>query len=481
MSTPRRAFAAIALSIGSMALLQNLVIPVLPLIEDDLDVGSDAVAWTMTAWLIAAAVATPLLGRVGDLRGRRTLTLVVLAVISVGDLVAALAPSLEILLAGRVLQGVGGALFPLGFGLLRETQPPERLTGAIGAVGALFGIAGAAGTVLAGPVAAALGWRALFVVALVVALAAAVAVLRAVPSGGVRAAGRINLVSAALLSGWLVALMLPLSSGSRWGWASPLTLGLFALALCLLAAWVLAELRSAEPLVDIRLLLHRTIWPVNVGALLIGIAMFGFWGYLPMFLEVPASTGWAFGLGAEQAGLVLLPLLVGMSAAGFLTGPLSRVLPLRRQLVLGTAVMGLAILGAVALHGAVWQLAVLGAVFGAGGGMAYAAMASIIVESVPLGSVGVATGVNANLRSIGSAIGSALMTAIVFGSVDAEGLPFEAGYAAAWITIGVVALAAAGLVALVPVRRRDERRADADPAARASEHAVAQPAAAEAA
>ncbi|MFE6995372.1 MFS transporter [Microbacterium sp. NPDC057659] len=453
-STTTRAYAAVAVSVASIALLQNLVIPVIPMLESDLRVGSDAATWTMTAWLIAAAVATPLLGRVGDLRGRRATLLAVLAVVMLGDLVAALASNLGVLILGRVLQGAGGAVFPLAFALLREFMPPERLTAAIGSVSALIGIGGAAGSVLAGPLSSAIGWRGLFEVALVAGAVGALLTVAWIPRSDMRAGGRLNTLSAVLLSGWLVALLLPLASGARWGWTSATTLGLFALAAVLLAAWVFSELRSADPLVDIRMLAHRAIWPVNAAGLLIGVAVFGFWGYLPLFLEVPADTGWALGLTVQTAGLVLVPLLIGMSVAGFATGALTRVLTLRTQLVLGGLLMGATVVGAVLFHSAVWQLAIAGGLFGIGVGAAYAAMASIIVEGVPAANVGIATGVNANLRSIGSAIGSALMTAIVFSALDPTGQPLERGYDIAWITIAAVAVVAALIVAIVPTARR---------------------------
>ncbi|MFJ6652035.1 MFS transporter [Microbacterium sp. NPDC091313] len=450
-------FAAIATSVASIALLQNLVIPVIPLIQSGLGVSADAASWTMTAWLIAAAVATPLLGRVGDLAGRRRTFLIVLGVVALGDVVALLAPDLTTLLAGRILQGVGGALFPLAFGLLRDTLPPERVTGAIGATSAVIGIGGAAGSVLAGPLSDAIGWRGLFALPLVISAVGALATVALVPASRSQARGRVNLLSAALLSAWLIALLVPLSSGSRWGWGSPATIGLFVAAALLLAAWAVAELRAAEPLVDIRMLLDRAIWPTNLAGVLVGAAAFGFWGYLPQFLQVPDATGWGLGLSAGAAGLVLLPLLVGMSAIGFATGVLSRIVPLRALLGTGAGAMGVAVAAAVVAHGAVWQLAVAGGLFGVGIGLAYAASASIIVQSVPADRVGVATGMNANLRTIGSAVGSALTSAIVFGQVDAAGSPRESGYDLAWIVVAVLALAAAVIVGTVrtarPVRR----------------------------
>jgi MFS family permease len=454
LTSPRAAFMAIAVSVASLALLQNLVIPVVPLIETDFGVPADAASWTMTAWLIAAAVATPLLGRVGDLRGRRATFLAVLAVVAVGDIVAALSTGLTMLILGRVLQGVGGALFPLAFGLLRDVMPRERLTGAIGATSAIIGIGGAAGSVLAGPLAAGLGWHGIFSVPFVVAVVGIVLTLVLVPVTGVRAQGRVNVVSATLLSAWLIALLVPLSSGARWGWGSPLTVGLFAAAAVLIVVWIVAELRSAEPLVDIRMVASRALWPVNAASLLAGAAAFGFWGYLPQFLETTSATGWGMGLSVQNAGFALVPLLVGMSTVGFASGALARVIPLRMLLAAGSLFMAAGVVYAVLDHTAVWKLAVAGGVFGIGIGLAYAAAASIVVQSVPADRTGVATGVNANLRTIGSAMGSAVTAAVVFGSADASGLPTQAGYDAAWLAVAAMAVLAAVIVfAVRPVRR----------------------------
>jgi MFS family permease len=461
-TSTRAAFLAIALSVASLALLQNLVIPVIPLISSDFGVTADAASWTNTSWLIAAAVATPLLGRVGDLRGRRNTFLVVLAVVAVGDIVASFAPTLAVLILARVLQGVGGALFPLAFGLLRDVMPRERLTGSIGATSAIIGIGGAAGSVLAGPLAELLGWRGIFAVPFVTVVAGILLVLVLVPRTGTRAQGRVNVLSATLLSGWLVALLVPLSSGTRWGWDSPLTVGLFAVAAVLFAAWIVSELRSAEPLVDLRLVAGRTIWPVNAAALLMGAAAFGFWGYLPQFLETPVVSGWGLGLDVQGAGFALLPLLVGMSTVGFATGAIARVIPLRLMMALGGLFMAGGIVLAIVEHSTVITLALAGGVFGLGIGLAYASSASIIVESVPADRTGIATGVNANLRTIGSAVGSAFTTAVVFGSVRAGGTPALDGYTVAWLTLAAGAVVAAIIVLAVRPTRRAATRARAE-------------------
>jgi predicted MFS family arabinose efflux permease len=244
----------------------------------------------------------------------------------------------------------------------------------------------------------------------------------------------------------------PLSTGARWGWTSPAVLGLFVVAALAFAGWIVSELRAAEPLVDLRLLASPAIWPVNAASLLIGAGVFAFWGYLPQFLELASAAG-GTGLSVRDAGLMLVPMLIGMSGIGFATGALNRVLSLRTLLVIGAGLMAASGAAAALAHSAPWQLALAGAGFGIGCGLAYAASAGIVVQSVPAQVTGVATGVNANLRTIGSAIGSAATGAIVFGS-SAHGT--ASGFAAAWALVAVSTLLAGVIVWAVRTRRVPE-------------------------
>lgn len=447
--SPATILVAIAVAVSSIALLQNLVIPLVPLIQSEFGVSADAASWTMTAWLIAAAVATPTLGRIGDLYGRRATFLITIGIVAVGDTLAALAPTLGILIVARVLQGIGGALFPLAFGLLRDALPRERVTGAIGIVSAVIGIGGALGTVLAGPLSDVVGWRGTFVVPLVAAVLGAALTAVVVRDSGSRAHGRINAFSPALLSIWLVALLVPLSTGARWGWTSPLTLGAFVIAALALAAWIVNELRAKDPLVDLRLMTAPAIWPVNAASLLIGVGVFAFWGYLPQFLELSRDAG-GTGLSVRDAGLVLVPMLIGMSGVGFAVGRLNRYLSLRTMLAGGAVLMGISAASAALAHSEPWQLAIAGAGFGLGCGLAYSSSAGIIVEGVPADAIGVATGVNANLRTIGSSVGSAATGAIVFGTAP-HGT--ASGFATAWLLVAAFTITAGILVWVVRTRR----------------------------
>ena len=441
-SRPSATFAVLALSVGSFATLQSLVVPVLPVIQSDLHTTTAGVTWTMTAWLIAAAVATPLLGRVGDLVGKRRVFVLALLAVALGSVVAAVAPSIGVLIAGRVIQGLGGAMFPLAFGIIRDEFPARRLPSAIGAIASIIAIGSGLGTVLAGPLADALSWRGLFLVPVALTVTAAVLALAIVPESPTRATGGVNPWAAVLLSGWLIALLLPLSTGSQWGWASPQVVGLFVLAAVLLAAWVVVELRSRHPLVDMRLMREPGVWSMNAAAIFIGAAMFSVFSFFPRFVQTPAATGYGLGASVAESGMLMLPMLVTMAVTGFASGPLERILSFRSQIVVSAVLMAAASLSLAFWHGSLVAVATASGVFGIGLGLIYAAITSVVVQSVPATQTGIASGMNANLRTVGSAIGAAVMTALVTSTLGVGGLPAESGYTEGFATAGVLALGA---------------------------------------
>ncbi|MBN9606324.1 MAG: MFS transporter [Actinomycetales bacterium] len=439
---PRAAVAAAGTGIAAVASLQSLLIPALGAIGADLHADAVGVTWTLTAWLITAAVATPLLGRAGDLVGRRRVMLVALLAVAVGSVAAAFAPTLELLLAARVLQGLGGAAFPLAFGLVRDAVPPQRVAGTIGILAAIMAVGSGLGTVVAGPVSETIGWRWLFVIPVALTALAITLLLRSgVPA--VRRPGRIDPVPAVLLSGWLVALLLPLSSGAQWGWGSPLVVGLFVLAAVLLVAWVAVEIRSHAPLVDMRMMRIPAVWTSNATALFTGAAMFGVWAFLPRLAETPATTGWGLGATVSAVGIIMLPMLVAIATVGLVLGPLTRVFPLRVLLASGAALTGLASLGIAAFHAEVWQFALAALVLGIGTGLVTSTTPNVIVRAVSGDQIGIATGMNSNIRTIGGALGTTVFTAVVAGTVDAAGLPTEGAYVAAFVVGGALALAGA--------------------------------------
>ncbi|GAB7051117.1 MFS transporter [Catenuloplanes indicus] len=448
-----RVFAILASAAGTVSLMQSLITPVLPTIQRDLHTDAGTATWVFTSWLLAAAVATPLLGRVGDMIGKRRVLVAALVALAAGCLVAALAPTIAVLIAGRVLQGLGGAVFPLAFGIIRDEFPPARVASAVGGMSAVIAAGGGVGIVLAGPVVGALDWRWLFWLPLAAALTVAAFALRVVPESPLRTPGRINWLAAALMSSWLVALLLPLTKASAWGWTSAPVIGLLAAAAVLLATWIVVEFRSSNPLIDMRMMRRPAVWTTNLVALLFGAGMFGAYAFLPQLIQTPVAAGYGFGASLTTTGLLMLPMLIAMAASGSLSGPLNTRLSGKAQLVIGASLVALACASIAAFHHAPWQVATAGAVFGLGLGVSFAAMINLIVHAVPPSQTGVASGMNTNIRTIGASIGTAVVASIVTGHMQPNGLPYESGYTTAfWVMTGLAATAVA-LSLLVPVVR----------------------------
>jgi EmrB/QacA subfamily drug resistance transporter len=447
-------FGVLSAAAAAFALMQSLVTPVLPTIQQDLHTDTGTVTWVLTAWLLAASVATPLMGRISDMIGKDRALLVALAAIALGCLLAAIAPTIGVLIFARVLQGLGGAIFPVSFGIIRDEFPPHRVTSAVGIMAAVIASGSGLGIVLAGPIVGALNWRWLFWIPMIVVTLVGIVAKFVIPPSPHRSPGKVNWLAAVLLSGWLVALLLPLSKATTWGWGSGRTIGLLIVAVVLLAAWFVAELRSANPLIDMRMMRLPAVWTTNVVALLFGATMFGIFAFLPQLMQVPSSTGYGFGASVTQAGLLMLPMMVTMAIFGSLSGPLTRWVSGKVQLVAGAALAAISCVSLALEHGDKLLVALAGGVFGVGLGLVYASMISLIVQSVPMHQTGVASGMNTNIRTIGASIGTAIVSSIVAGHVTTSGLPAESGYTESFLILAVVAVAAIGVALLVPAARR---------------------------
>src|SRR3954470_15117529 len=303
-------FGVLALSGATYALLQSLVAPALPEIQRDLHTSATAVAWVLTAFLLSASIFTPILGRLGDMFGKERMLVVALVTLAFGSLVAALASSIGLLIIGRVIQGAGGAILPLAFGIIRDEFPRRRVAGGIALISAILGIGGGLGIVLAGPIVDAFSYHWLFWFPLILVVVATVMTVLFVPESPIKVPGRINWAGAALLSAWLVCLLVGISEGSSWGWLDGRTLGLFVAAAVLLVAWIANEQRADEPLVDMAMMRIRGVWTVNAAAFLVGAGMYSSFVLIPLFTEMPSAAGYGFHASVTQAGLFMLPSTV---------------------------------------------------------------------------------------------------------------------------------------------------------------------------
>jgi EmrB/QacA subfamily drug resistance transporter len=444
-------FTLLAVAAVAYALLQSLVAPALLTIQQDLDTTTAGAAWILTAYLLSASVVTPIAGRLGDMYGKKRTMVVVLIVLGLGTLLAALATSIGVMIVARVIQGAGGAVFPLSFAIIRDEFPPRRVPHGIALISAILGIGGGLGIVLAGPIIEHFSYHWLFWFPLIAVIVATVGIVLFVPESPVKTRGRIDSLGAVLLATWLVALLVPVSQGATWGWTSPKTLVLFAAAAVLIPVWVWVESRTRSALVDMQMMRLRPVWTTNLAALVLGFGMFASFVLVPQFVELPTSTGFGFGASVTEAGLFLVPATLGMLVAGPISGRLSSTVGSRVPLILGALFSCVAfVLLTVAHSEQRFEIYLAMAVMGIGIGFAFSSMANLIVESVPASQTGVATGMNTIVRTIGGAIGSQVSAGIVAATLAASGEPTERGFTIAFAA-AAIALAAGVVVAfLVP-------------------------------
>ena len=453
-------FAVLVLGIAAFALLQSLVIPVLTTVQQELHTTQGTVTWVLTAYLLSASIMTPILGRVGDMKGKERVFVASLVALAVGSLLAALAPSIEVMIVARVIQGAGGGMVPVAFGIIRDEFPSEKVTGAVGALAALTAIGAGLGIVLAGPIVNVLDYHWLFWLPMILTTVAALAAVLFVPESPVRAPGRISWLPAVLLSAWLVALLVALSEAPAWGWGSSRVLGLLAAAVVLAAGWMIAELRATTPLIDMHMMRRTAVWTNNLVALLIGMGMYATFAFLPEFVQTPTAAGYGFGASITRSGLMLLPATITMFVVGMSVGRLARRLGGKVLVIAGCLIGSLAMAVLAFAHGHEWEIYLSTALMGIGFGLAFAAMAALVVAAVPTSQTGVASGMNANIRTIGGSIGAAMMASIVTSQLAPSGLPKESGYTIGFaVMAGWLVLAAlAGL--LIPSVRRLRQMAD---------------------
>jgi EmrB/QacA subfamily drug resistance transporter len=445
-------FAVLALAGISYALLQSLVAPALPVIQQDLHTTTTQVTWVFTSFLLSASVATPIAGRLGDMFGKERTLLLVLGILAVGTLVSALAHSIGLLVLGRVIQGTGGAIFPLAFGIIRDEFPPRQVASGIGFMSALLGVGGGAGIVLAGPIVQHLSYHWLFWLPLIPIVASAVLTHLFVPESPVKAGGRVNWLGAGLLTSWLVTLLLATSQGPTWGWGDPRVIGLYVLSLVLIAVWVAYEMHAREPLVDMNMMRLRGVWTTNLAATLLGFGMYSSFITIPQFVEAPANAGYGFHASVTQAGLFLVPSTLGMLAVSPLAGRIAHSVGSRVALMAGALLTMVCFTLLAAAHTQRWEIYLASLFLGAGIGLAFAALANLIVEAVPPGQTGVATGMNTIMRTIGGAVGGQVVASIIAATVGASGIPAESGFTLAF-AIAAGALFVSFLSALLVPRK----------------------------
>ncbi|RBQ18417.1 MFS transporter [Spongiactinospora rosea] len=407
--SPWTAVCALAFGVAIGTLQMTAVVPVLPTLQRELGTTLASVSWTLTASLLSGAIAIPLLSRLGDLYGRRPMAVASLILLVAGSVAAALATTLPALIAGRVLQGMAAPLLPLAIGIARQQVPPDRLPTAIGVLSAMMGVGSGGGMILAGLVGG--GYQALFwILAGLAALSAALVVAFVREPVHRQAGARPDFAGAALIAGWLVCLLLAVSKAPDWGWTSAATLGLLAATAVLIAAWVLSARRTASPLIEIPMLLHRGTVGATVASLLLGFALFG------TITTLSAVAQRRLGASVLQVGLYLLPTALLMLVISLLAGRLMRRFTASSLVGAGSAVVACAAIWLSFAHGSPAELYGAASVLGLGIGLGYAALGTMAVEHVEPAKTAAAGGVNALVRIVGSSVAGAVTGALLSGA-----------------------------------------------------------------
>jgi EmrB/QacA subfamily drug resistance transporter len=458
-------FAVLLIGISAYSVLQSLVAPVLATLITALHTTQDTATWLMTAYLLSASVATPILGRIGDKVGKERMLIITLLALTAGSGLAAVSHSVGLMIIARVIQGLGGGLLPLSFGIIRDEFPAEKVNSAIGLGSATMAVGAGVGLLVAGPIVTHLNYHWLFWIPMILTAVATVACWLWVPESPVRTPGRISWGAAGLLSAWLVMLLIGVSEGPTWGWGSPKVLALFAGAVICLPLWIWTELRSSQPLIDMRMMRAPAVWTTNLVALLFGVGMYAIMTFLPQLVQTPkAVAGYGLSASITQSGIYLLPMTIGMFLFGIAAAPLAQRIGLKAVLVLGCVVSIPSFVALALGHSASWQIYLASALLGIGIGLAFSSMSAIVVQSVPPAQVGVASGMNANIRTIGGAIGSSVAASVLASGVStAHPIPKDAGYTHVFWLLAAAALLSALSALLIPTARRHAAGSDGTP------------------
>ena len=452
---PGRALVPVLIFVGTVvAVISSLGAPLVPAIAATMRTTLPSAQWSLTVTLLVGAVATPVIGRLGDGPHRRRVMLVVLGVVTLGGVLAALPLGLGWLIAGRGLQGFGLGLTPLAIATAREALQGERSRSTIAALSITVVAGVGLGYPLAGLVAELGGVHAAFWAGAGVSLAALLASAVALPPSPAAAARRLDVVGAVLLGVGLVALLLALGYADVWGWTSALLWALLGGSVVALIAWGFWEGRTPSPLVDLRLARGRVAGTAHAAALLVGLSNYLLLASVPVLAQAPVSHGAGFGASLVVAGLALLPF----SLASVVSGRLARLLSDRAGPFAVLPWAALVQAGAFVLfwlaRGALWEVFLLMAVAGLGVGAAFAAFPALIVSAVPASETGSAMSLNQVLRYTGFAVGSAL-TATVLSAATPEGAPApgSGGYTTIAVIGLVVCLTTAAVTRLLAPRR----------------------------
>ncbi|MFJ1578313.1 MFS transporter [Streptomyces sp. NPDC088147] len=470
--------ATLALAGTTAAIMQTLVTPLIAELPRILHTTPSNATWVITTTLLVAAVCVPVVGRLGDLIGKRRMLLACSVPLIAGSVVCALASSVIPMIIGRGLQGMGMGMVPLGIALLRDVVPEQKLSSSIALVSASMGIGGGLGLPIAAAVAQYANWRVLFWGSAVLATVIAVLIWFLIPNVPAAAKGqRFDAPGALGLGAGLVCLLLAISKGADWGWGSGTTLGLFAAAVVLLAAWGAWELRTTDPLVDLRTTARPRVLLTNIASVFVGFAMYASMLVMPQLLQFPEATGYGLGQSILASGLWMAPGGVMMMIVSPLGGKLTNASGPKVTLLSGVLVIAAGYGLSLALMGSAWGIMLAIMVINSGVGLAYGSMPALIMSSVPLSETAAANSFNTLMRSLGTSVGAAVIGLVLSQmttSVGGQDITSESGFRTGLLIGCGIAVVSAAIAAVIPAVRHIAAGPDKTPAAPEPEKSAVQ-------
>jgi MFS family permease len=452
---PGLLIAGLGIVVLTVAILQTAVVPVLGVIAAQLHVSMVAASWAITANLLAAAAATPLLGRLADLHSKKRVLLAVLVVVLIGTVLAAVTSSLPLLVVARVLQAASFGLYPIAIAILRDELPEERMGSAMSVLSGTLGFGGGTGLVVVGLLMTGnAGYHRVFWLATAFTVVVIAIVVFLVPARERSTTGTIDWLGAAGLAAGLSAALLAITQGHSWGWTSPATIGCGAGGVAVLGAWWCWERRAKQPLVSTSMMTRRSIMLTNLATIFVGMGLyFAFLGLI-QFVQFPHDAG-GYGFGATVLQASVVYLLPG-ALTGFVVALVSGRFIDRfgaRPVLMVAAVAGIAGFLFVALaHDSPWQIIVASILANAYISLGYGALPALVVAEVDNSETGVATSMNAIARTVGSSMAAAIV-AVLFGRINGAGVPMESSFVAIFVAGAVTAGMAMALIAFArPIR-----------------------------
>ncbi|MDD1747096.1 MAG: MFS transporter [Methanomassiliicoccales archaeon] len=439
--------------------IEIMLVPALPHIAMEYPQDSEWVSWVLSAYLLSGAVATLLLGRFGDIYGKKRVMMFALSIYIIGLVGCAISWSMGSLIAFRAVQGVGMGVFVLAFGIIRDTFPRRLVPVAIGIISAMFSVGVSIGLLGGGFIVSNLSWRDAFYIVIPFMVTLTFLVWWLVQDNNeIRRKEKVDVPGAAMISGGVLSLLLALTQGQEWGWTDVKILGLFSLSAVLIFTFIWWEVKGTKtPIVSIKLMRVRGIAGANIAALFVGMSMFLMFQTLPFFLMSPEAVG-GFGVtDSFMIGVYMFPSAVAQLIFAPLAGKWSKNIGADKILISGLLILCLGMALMAFWHETLIQVMINVFITGLGLGFAMVSMINVVAMASPRAEFGVASGMNTLFRVVGGSIGPVLASVITAsflvsyippGGTYPVSIPGEEGYMLVFLLGAVLALIG-GIVAII--------------------------------